>query len=148
MSKWLRIFAVVFFAVSCGEQNDTLSKMVIETSDGPVTYYVETAATKEEMAKGLMNRQTLKADSGMIFALQGQQEIAMWMKDTLIPLDMLFVSVDGVIMGIVENAQPNSTALIYPEKAEPLSAVVELNGGDVAKHQIKVGDKVKHRVIQ
>lgn len=148
MSKWLQIFAIVLFTVSCGEQNDKLSKMIIETTEGPVTYYVETASTKEEMAQGLMNRQSLKSDSGMIFDLQGQQEIAMWMKDTPIPLDMLFVNSQGKIIDIHENAVPYSTDLIYPEKKESLSAVIELNGGDVSKHQIKIGDMVKHKVIK
>ena len=86
--------------VSCGKKDDNLSPLVIETKNGTVTYKVEKAATKEEMAKGLMDRKELKADSGMIFNVGGVKEVAMWMKDTYIPLDIMFINARGHIVWI------------------------------------------------
>lgn len=146
-SKVIKLFAITLLIVSCGNKNEGLSEVVVETSTGPVTYYVETALTKEQMSEGLMNRKELRADSGMIFILQGQQDIAMWMKDTYIPLDILFLNQQGKIIAVYENAEPLSTTLIRPEITEPLGAVIELNGGDIAKNNIKIGDRVKNELI-
>lgn len=148
ISKMLKVCVLAVLLTACSPKDNKLSELTINTENGPVTYQVETAATKEEMSRGLMNRQQLAADSGMIFDLQGQQQIAMWMKDTLIPLDMLFVNQNGKIIWIFENAVPMSTTLIKPQVNEPMSAVIELNGGDVAKNQIKIGDTVKHQIIK
>ena len=146
-SKVVKLLAISLLVVSCGKKNENLSQVVVETSTGPVTYYVEAAITKEQMSEGLMNRKELRSDSGMIFILQGQEDIAMWMKDTYIPLDMLFVNQQGKIIAIYENAEPLSTKLIRPTITEPLGAVIELNGGDIAKNNIKVGDTVKNDLI-
>ena len=90
-----------------------------------------------------MNRDSLAADSGMIFNLADvENQVAMWMKDTKIPLDMLFVNSNGRIFFIEENATPMSEELIIAP--EPALAVIELNAGDVKKHGIKIGDTVKH----
>ncbi|MBQ7303787.1 MAG: DUF192 domain-containing protein [Alphaproteobacteria bacterium] len=147
MRNILKIFAITVMLFGCN-QNDNLSKMVIETSDGSATYYVESALTQEEMSKGLMDRKELRADSGMIFYTGRTQEIAMWMKDTYVPLDILFVNKNGKILWIYENAEPLSTKLIKPEVSEPMAAVIEINAGDVAKHKIKVGDIVHHKLLE
>ena len=102
---------------------------------------VENAVSPEELQKGLMNRETLEDKHGMIFNLKGYEHIGMWMKDTLIPLDMIFVN-DGTVVWIFENAQPNSTEII--SSPVPANAVIELNAGDVKKYNIKTGDTVKH----
>ena len=148
MSKFIKLFAVVLLLASCGKKDDNLSELVFVTSEGPVTYQVETAATKDEMSRGLMERKTLAENSGMIFVLQGQTEIAMWMKDTYIPLDMVFVNNNGKIVWLYENAEPMSTKLIRPQTNEPLSAVIEINGGDIAKNGLKIGDTVQHDALK
>lgn len=148
LSKFAKIFAFVLLLSACGENNANLTKMVIHTSDGNVTYHLEKAITKDQLEHGLMNRKELKSDSGMLFLLQGQNEIAMWMKDTYIALDMLFIGQNKRIVAVYKNATPLSTALIRPRISEPLSAVVELNGGDIDKHNIKIGDKVENDMIQ
>ena len=148
MSKFIKLFAVVLLLASCGKKDDKLSELVFVTSEGPVTYQVETAATKDEMSRGLMERKTLAENSGMIFVLQGQTEIAMWMKDTYIPLDMVFVNNDGKIIWLYENAEPMSTKLIRPQTNEPLSAVIEISGGDIAKNGLKIGDTVQHDALK
>ena len=148
ISKFIKLLAVALLVVSCSKKEDKLSELVIVTQEGPVTYHVETALTKEQMSKGLMDRKELKADSGMIFVLQGQEDIAMWMKDTYIPLDMLFISNKGKVIAVYENATPLSTDLIRPNITEPLGAVIELNGGDIKKNGIKVGDTVKSEFLK
>lgn len=147
ISKFCKIFALIVLVSACSPKENKLSELIFVTSDGEVTYQVETAATKEEMSQGLMNRKELKEKTGMIFVLQGQKEIAMWMKDTYIPLDMLFVNQDGQIVWIYKNAQPMSTRLIRPQTSEMLSAVIEVNAGELEKNNIRVGDLVKHKAI-
>lgn len=146
--KFFKLCAFVLLLCGCSPKNDNLSELVFLTENGPVAYQVEMASTKEEMSKGLMDRKELAPNSGMIFDLQGQQEIAMWMKDTYIPLDMVFVNQKGKIIWIYKNARPMSTELIRPQVSEPLSAVIELNGGDTDKNGIKTGDTVRHKILQ
>lgn len=146
--KFLKILAATFLLAACNSENNKLTDMVIQTENGNVEYRVETALTHEEMSKGLSDRKELAKDSGMIFNLQGIEGIAMWMQDTYIPLDMIFVNKDGRILWIYENAEPLSTKLIHPETNEPIWAVIELNGGDVKQHNIKIGDIVKHQILK
>ena len=148
MSKFVKLFAVALLLTACSKKDDKLSELVFMTSDGPVTYQIETAVTKDEMSRGLMERKSLAENSGMLFVLEGQEEIAMWMKDTYIPLDMVFVNQDGKIVWIYKNAEPMSTRLIRPQTQEPLSAVIEINAGDIEKNGIKVGDTVQHKLLK
>lgn len=148
MLKLLKIFVITLILAACGQENDNLSELVIETNNGPITYRVEEAITNEQMAQGLMNRKELKANSGMIFNLGGAKQVSMWMKDTYIALDMLFVDQEGRIVWIYENAKPLSTDKITPETDVALSAVIEINAGDISKNGINVGNLVKHRLIQ
>lgn len=134
--------AVLFLITACDEKKD-LTPLTIATENGDIVYQVETASTREEMAKGLMDRKSLAEDSGMIFNIGGQIQMAMWMKDTYIPLDMLFVNREGRIIWIFENAEPLSTTLIRPVVDEPVWKVIELNGGEVQKHGIKTGDQIR-----
>jgi len=147
MLKFIKICIVALALISCKQKNDNLSEMVIMTSKGPIIYQVESATTKEQMSQGLMNRKELRSDSGMIFALNGAKDIAMWMKDTYIPLDILFVNKDGKIISFYKNAEPLSTKLIKPQVNEPLAAVIEINGGDIEKNNISIGDTVRHELI-
>jgi uncharacterized membrane protein (UPF0127 family) len=81
----------------------------------------------------------------MLFLYDPPQQVAMWMMNTLIPLDMLFIAADGRILNIRERAVPGSTATI--DSAGPARAVLELNGGTAARLNIKPGDRVRHREI-
>ena len=101
---------------------------------------MEVARTQEEQATGLMNRQSLAADRGMIFPYEPPRDASFWMKNTLIPLDMIFVRADGSIANIAENTVPLS---LEPEMSEgPVGAVLEIAGGRSAELGIKPGDKV------
>ncbi len=81
----------------------------------------------------------------MLFLYDPPQPVAMWMMNTLIPLDMLFIGADGRIINIRERAVPGSTATI--ESAGPARAVLELNGGTAARLKLKPGDRVRHKEI-
>ncbi len=141
MKKLIRLLSTFFFLVSCSKQD--LTPITVQTSNGDITYYVEVADTLPEMQKGLMNRKKLKADSGMIFIFKKDhpQPISMWMKNTFISLDMLFLDSNGKIIALVQNTTPMSERLIRPT-LKPTSYVVELNAGEIKKQGIKIGDKV------
>ncbi|MFY9287037.1 MAG: DUF192 domain-containing protein [Alphaproteobacteria bacterium] len=105
-----------------------------------IPYAVEVATTPEQHAYGVMYRQTLPADTGMIFIYEPDQKVSMWMKNTYIPLDLLFVRHDGVIVKITTNTTPHDLTPLASD--EPIRAVIEVNAGDVEKHGFKTGDKV------
>jgi uncharacterized membrane protein (UPF0127 family) len=116
--------------------------LVITTSQGARNFEVEVMRNDEERARGLMFRRYMPADRGMLFDFKETQPVMMWMKDTFIPLDMLFIRKDGSIARIAENTEPHSTRTIA--SGEPVLAVLELNGGIAAKLGIKAGDRVQH----
>lgn len=141
MKKLIYVLGLVSVLLSCSKKD--LKPLTVQTQTGDVTYYVEVANTKEKMIKGLMFRKTLPSDSGMLFVFDGThpQPVAMWMKNTFISLDMLFIGRSGKIVGIAENTEPLSLKTISPTK-HFVSAVVELNAGEVKAKGIKKGDKV------
>lgn len=117
--------------------------LVIHTADGkdhPFT--VELAQTEDEREYGLMNRQSMPADHGMLFDFGRDQPIYMWMKNTLIPLDMIFIDKAGTVAGIAARAVPESPEIIA--SPGPIRAVLELNGGAAERMGLKVGDRVEH----
>jgi uncharacterized protein len=116
--------------------------LVIDTEGGARRFTVELAATPEEQAQGLMFRRSLAADAGMLFDLGSTRTATFWMKNTLIPLDMLFIAADGRIADIHQRAVPLSEAMI--ESKVPVRAVLELNGGTAARLGIHEGDIVHH----
>lgn len=124
-----------------------LSPLVIVTAEGKRHQFrVELAADDQTRARGLMFRKELPADQGMLFDYGGtEREVAMWMQNTLIPLDMLFIRADATILSIAERTVPLSTDSIYA--GGPVRAVLELNGGTVARLRIRPGDRVLHRVF-
>lgn len=122
-----------------------LTPLVILGRDGRRhAFRVEVADTDAARAQGLMYRREMPADQGMLFDYgAGQpQEVAMWMKNTFIPLDMLFIRRDFTIANIAERTVPHSTASIFSDG--PVRAVLELNGGATARLGIKAGDTVQH----
>jgi len=116
------------------------AELTIVTADGPHKFHVEIATTPAQMEQGLMFRKSLAPDAGMIFDYKTPSPAMMWMKNTLIPLDMLFVGQDGRIVTIHERAVPQSLETIGP--GVPVRAVIELNGGTAARLGIRPGDRV------
>ena len=106
---------------------------------------VEIADTDETRERGLMFRQRLPEGHGMLFDFGEPRPVSMWMKNTYIPLDMLFVRPDGTIAYIAENTVPKSLDTIGI--TEPVLAVIELAGGTARKKNIRSGDKVYHRIF-
>ncbi|MBR2299365.1 MAG: DUF192 domain-containing protein [Alphaproteobacteria bacterium] len=141
MKKLIWLLSFLFLLISCSKAD--LAPITIKTSNGDVLYFVEIADTPDKMIKGLMYREHLKSDSGMIFIFDADhsQPIAMWMKNTFISLDMLFLNENKEIIAIYENAEPLSLKTIRPT-LKPSAYVIELNAGEVKKHGIKPGDKI------
>jgi uncharacterized membrane protein (UPF0127 family) len=114
--------------------------LTILTAGGPRKFTVELATTPAQMEQGLMFRRSLAPDAGMLFDYQVPSMAMMWMKNTLIPLDMLFVDAEGRIVNIHERAVPGSLETIAA--TAPARAVIELNGGTAARLGIRPGDRV------
>ena len=117
--------------------------LAIQTSDGKRhSFKVEVASSAEERAQGLMFRRSLAPDAGMLFDFGRTEPVAMWMKNTLIPLDMLFIASDGAVVNIAQRTVPGSLTTI--PSAKPVRFVLELAGGTASRLAIKPGDKVLH----
>src|SRR5205085_12200106 len=117
-----------------------IAELTIVGASGPHKFKVEVATTPAQMVQGLMFRRSLAPDAGMLFDYRGPSMAMMWMKNTLIPLDMLFVDERGRIVNIHERAVPGSLETI--SAARPVRATIELNGGTAARLGIKPGDRV------
>ena len=104
-------------------------------------FTVEAARTSVEQAKGLMFRTELRDNAGMIFPFAEPRVASFWMKNTVIPLDIIFVRANGTIESIADNTVPYSTTPVV--SGEPVTAVLELRGGLAAELGIVAGDKVK-----
>ena len=103
---------------------------------------VEIAAEPKDKQVGLMFRTSLADNKGMLFPCETPQEVTMWMRDTYIPLDMVFIRADGVVHRIEKRAEPMSERIIASEG--PVTAVLELAGGAADRLGLKVGDRVRH----
>ncbi|MCK6547708.1 DUF192 domain-containing protein [Myxococcota bacterium] len=114
--------------------------VTIATDTGPVTIQAELADTPAERSMGLMFRTSMQDDHGMLFLFPEEEPQSFWMKNTLIPLDMIFIRADHTILGIVENATPKT---LTPRNVPgPSQFVLEVNGGVSAKRGFRAGQKV------
>ena len=120
-------------------------RVVIETAEGPVEFTVEVAATDEARQRGLMHRESLDPDAGMLFDFQREQIVSIWMENTLIPLDILYVRRDGRIVKIIAHAQPMSRRQLLSDF--PVLSVLEINAGRSAELGIAPGDIVRHALF-
>lgn len=121
------------------------SSLVIVTAAREIKFDVEMALTEPQREHGLMFRKSLGPYEGMLFDFYREQPVSFWMKNTLIPLDMVFIAGDGTIRHVHANAKPLSTDTIPSEY--PVRAVLEINGGTAGLLGIKPGDKVKHQIF-
>ena len=119
--------------------------LVITTGKGPVSFSVELALTPETRASGLMHRQEMDPDHGMLFRFDQTRQVLMWMKNTPLPLDMLFIDEAGTIVGIAEDTTPFSENVIA--SPGPVRYVLELNAGTAGRMGISAGDTARHRAI-
>jgi uncharacterized membrane protein (UPF0127 family) len=138
------IFAMPVSVVAAELPTDP-ERLVIETGAGPVAFSVELALSAADRASGLMNRQSMAADHGMLFKFDQSRQVLMWMKNTPLPLDMLFIDEAGVVIRIAKETTPFSETII--PSGGPVRYVLELNGGTTGKRGISAGDRARHRVI-
>ena len=139
-------FGFLLTVVTVPAQAQSLEKLLITNAAGQIhSFDVEVMRTDDQRARGLMFRRSMPADRGMLFDFKREDHVAMWMQNTFIPLDMLFIRRDGSIARIAENTEPLSTTTI-PSGA-PVIAVLEINGGESGKRGIKAGDKVSHSLF-
>ena len=115
---------------------------MFKTETGEHSFDIEVMTTNGERAKGLMFRRSLPAKSGMLFVYDRPQAATMWMKNTYIPLDMVFIAEGGEVHRIEANTEPFSTALISSEG--DIIAVLELNAGEAARIGLKRGDRATY----
>lgn len=114
--------------------------LTIDSATGRHAFIVELAKTSAEQARGLMFRTELAPDRGMVFPFAEDRIASFWMKNTVIPLDIIFIRRDGTIESIAANTTPYSLAPV--RSGEPVAAVLELAGGRAAELSLKAGDKV------
>jgi uncharacterized membrane protein (UPF0127 family) len=134
------ISSLLFMGLAHADMLFKRGHLKIETQHGPVMLDVEIADTEPKREQGLMFRQHLAANQGMLFLFDSEQEITMWMKNTYIPLDMVFIGRDWRIVNIAQNAEPLSTDII--SSVQPASRVLEIAGGQAEKLGLKTGDRV------
>lgn len=141
---WLAaIVVVVGFAVASGSiRAASFQPLEIVTKNGVRVFSVEMATTDEEKQTGLMYRKELADGKGMLFDFNPEQEVSMWMKNTYVSLDMIFIRADGRILRIAENTEPLSTRII--SSGGPARAVLEVVAGTAQKYGIRPGDRVGH----
>lgn len=121
---------------------DTLT---IDTQSGAVTIQVEFAVTPQQRAQGLMFRQSLAPDAGMLFDFGAPVEVTMWMKNTYISLDMIFIRADGIIHRIERNTEPHSLATISSNG--DVKGVLEVPAGTARRLEIRPGDRVNYSIF-
>ena len=119
-----------------------LPKVFIATPSGEVAVDVEVVSTEAKIERGLMYRQNMPLDSGMLFLLPEIKDWTFWMRNTLIPLDMIFIRKNMTIAGIVENAEPKTETL--RTVGEPSQYVLEVNGGWTKAHHVTKDAKVRY----
>ena len=161
--RWLLLFAIL--GCSSGTKHDdappvvapahdvapvspttAMPKVYLPSPQGELAVDVEIVKTEAQVERGLMSREHLPPDQGMLFLMPETKVWTFWMENTLIPLDMIFVAEDLTIAGIVENAAPRSEDL--RSVGRPSRYVLEVNGGYSAAHKVAVGSKVRFENVR
>jgi uncharacterized membrane protein (UPF0127 family) len=145
---WIPVAAVLALGVLTvfGAQAANVQPLEIVTKNGVHVFSVEMATTDKEREQGLMYRKELPDGKGMLFDFSPEQQISMWMKNTYIPLDMIFIRADGRILRIAENTEPHSLAII--SSGGPAKGVLEVIAGTARKYGIAPGDRVAHPLFK
>jgi uncharacterized membrane protein (UPF0127 family) len=122
-----------------------LESLTLVTSTGEHVFKVEVMRTDEQRARGLMFRRHMPADRGMLFDFKTEQRVMMWMRNTYIPLDMVFITKTGIVINVAEDTEPLSERTI--SSAAPAFSVLEVNAGVARRIGLKAGDQVKHALF-
>ncbi|MDE0283393.1 MAG: DUF192 domain-containing protein [Gammaproteobacteria bacterium] len=136
---------LLFIAAGCTAQTQfKTGSLTIATKSGELNYRVEVADTNRLKSIGLMYRSSMPEGQGMLLLNEKPQRMNIWMKNTFIPLDIIYIDSNGHIVKIVENARTESTT-VMPSDGK-VKAVLELNSGQVRQKNISVGDSVTYQV--
>ncbi|HEV2561250.1 MAG TPA: DUF192 domain-containing protein [Rhizomicrobium sp.] len=139
------IFAALLPASANAAPALPVSLLTINTANGPAKFIVEVAADPATQERGLMYRRGMAPNAGMLFDFHQPAYVSFWMKNTILPLDMIFIRPDGTISTIAANAKPYSLDLI--RSAEAVRAVLEINAGRAAALGIEPGERVRHAIF-
>ena len=137
---WMMAFAIGVMAPQARAMD--LQTLEIVTKTGVHVFAIEMATTEQEKEKGLMFRKELPDGRGMLFDFSPEQMVSMWMKNTYISLDMIFIRADGRVLRVAENTEPFSTRIIA--SGGPVKGVLEVVAGTARKYGIEPGDRVAH----
>jgi uncharacterized protein len=119
-----------------------LERLEIVTASGTHEFSVEVMRTEQQRERGLMFRRFLPQQRGMLFDFATERRVMMWMKNTYLPLDMIFISRAGKVVGLAENTEPLSEKII--SSRAPTYGVLEVNAGTAARIGLRIGDSVHH----
>lgn len=146
---WVALFCVVgaaalalVYANRSAQPASAREVLTIDTRSGPKSFRIEVARTSEQQSLGLMYRTKLPDDEGMLFPHDDTREVSMWMRNTYIPLDMVFIRADGIVHRIEAKTEPMSERIIASNG--PVGAVLEIAGGAAERLGIAPGDRVRH----
>jgi uncharacterized membrane protein (UPF0127 family) len=140
----LGFWMILAAGVALAQSFETLT--IVGKDGARHSFQVEVARNEGERSQGLMYRRSMAADHGMLFDFGRVEPVAMWMQNTYLPLDMLFIRSDGTIARIAANTEPLSTRTI--PSGEPVLGVLELNAGTASRMGIKPGDRVEHPMFK
>lgn len=139
-------FLAIGFLAPAPASAQALEPLTVVTRSGPQPFQVEVARNDADRSQGLMFRRTLAPDRGMLFDFARVEPIAMWMRNTYVSLDMLFIRPDGTVARVAENTEPLSEEQI--PSGEPVLAVLEVVAGTAKRLGIRAGDRVEHPVFK
>jgi uncharacterized protein len=150
MSRYIVATAAIVLLASTGpapaaDKSLPLTTVIIDTDHGPHSFRVEVAADGPSQERGLMYRKQMAPDAGMLFDFHAPSMQTFWMKNTILPLDMIFIKQDGTISSIAPDAVPFSETSI--PSAEPVRAVLEIIGGRAAALGIEPGQRVHNAIF-
>ena len=141
------VIALMPFDGSAKDAGQVLEKseLIIESRDQKFAFQVELAKSPEERRIGLMHRHQMAPDHGMLFDFGETAPVAMWMRNTYISLDMLFLRADGEVVNIAHDTVPHSEVILASEG--PVRAVLEVPAGTTRSLGIKAGDRLLHPAL-
>jgi uncharacterized membrane protein (UPF0127 family) len=140
----IALLALLAATVAWAEPPGDVARIV--TATGEHEFKVEIADTPKTRARGLMFRKSMAADRGMLFDFKVERPVSMWMKNTYLALDMVFIGRDGRVVGVAADAEPLSERII--SSPAPAYAVLELNAGAARQISLAPGDQVRHRMFK
>lgn len=140
--SWFAMAIAILCLLPLGARAAELETLEIVSKSGVQVFAVEVMRTNEDRAKGLMYRRELPEGRGMLFDFSPEQPVSMWMKNTYLSLDMIFIRADGRILRIAEKTTPESEAIV--SSGGPVRGVLEVIAGTAKKYGLAPGDRVAH----